>query len=81
MKDYILGMHAEVFNQSVRQTIFLDGMSANDNEFDLGKDIFQGQLIVIDYISLEGEREQEMVDQVPTKDGEPTLAKNFLDRV
>jgi len=42
LKDYILGMHAEVFNQSVCQTIFLDGMSANDNEFDLGKDIFQG---------------------------------------
>jgi len=40
LKDYILSIYEEGFNQALDQVVLLYGVSANDNGFDIGKDVF-----------------------------------------
>jgi len=40
LKDYVLNLAEEGFNQVVRQVVLLYGVSANDNEFDVEKDVY-----------------------------------------
>ena len=42
LKYYIHGVHVEGFNQAMCQVVLLYGILVEDNEFDLGKDVFQG---------------------------------------
>jgi len=66
LKEYVLSMDAGGFNQVVHQAILLYGVSTNENEFDLGKDIFQGQLVAIDNIPLGGVSNVKMAKREPT---------------
>jgi len=50
LKDYVLTVHSEGFNQAVRQAILLYGVPV-ENELDSGKDVYSGRLVSIDDIS------------------------------
>ena len=62
LKEYILTMHAKDFHQA----LFLYEVSLDDNQFDLGKDTYQGQLMVIEDIPIGGSlAEEEAVKEEP----------------
>ena len=48
LKDYVLNVAEEGFNQAVRQAVLLYGVPADNNKFDVGKEVYEGQLIPIE---------------------------------
>jgi len=58
LKDYVLKVAEEGFHQAVRQVIFLYGVSADDNEFDVEKDVFQCQLVLIEVMAGKNDEEE-----------------------
>jgi len=46
LKDYVLDLHKEAFNQAVRQAVFLYGV-LEQNNMDPDKDVFNGCLVPI----------------------------------
>jgi len=53
------------------------GLLIDNNEIDLGKDVFHDQLVVIDDIPLEGSTDEEIAKEGPTEDGEAMLVKDL----
>ena len=48
LKDCVLNVAEEGFNQAVRQAVLLYGVPADSNKFDVGKEVYEGQLIPIE---------------------------------
>jgi len=49
MKDYVLTVHSQSFQQAVCQVVFLYGV-LDENEIDENNDIYNGQLVPIEEI-------------------------------
>jgi len=47
-KDCVLNVAEEGFNQAVWQAVLLYGVPADSNKFDVGKEVYEGQLIPIE---------------------------------
>jgi len=81
LKDYILSIHEEGFNQAICQEVLLYGVPVEDNRFDIGKDVFQSQIIPVDDMPAKGAKDAEgykqpngkgVVEEEEEEDSHPT---------
>jgi len=82
LKDCVLKVAKEGFNQAVKQAILLYGVLADGNKFDVQKEVYQDQLISIEDIlgegtskadeegRLGGGNEEETLEEEDEEDGE-----------